>query len=244
MLLRFLQKLLELLSGPTRRTTGTKTRTVGAALEVETSEDNLPLLTAIIAVDQVHRDGDLPVITVERGPLKNRHGQFLYRQAGQAMGIVVSRFTDHAGLTTLHEIGHFLDYHGLGAPGQWASETDPALGAWRDAVRNSDAVQRLGEVLKSPDGRVTETLSSGAVVEYTINLAYVRYLLRPEELWARSYAQFIAVKSGDAELRSQLDRRRQRPARRFSYGEHWEEADFLPISTQIEALFRQRGWMD
>ena len=232
-----------MLSGRGRREASSRPLTVGAALEVETCEENLPLLTAIIAVDQVHHDGVLPVITAERGRLKNRHGQFVYRQSGPAIGIVVNSTTDHPGLTTLHEIGHFLDHNALGAPGEWASETSEALDAWREAVRDSAAVQSLGQALRSLDGKVIETLPSGAVVEYSLNLAYVRYLLRPTELWARTYAQFTAVKSGDAELLAQLAHRRTRPPLRFYYGEQWEDEDFLPILAQIEALFRQKEWM-
>lgn len=88
-----------------------------------------------------------------------------------------------------------------------------------------------------------ETLPDGTVVEYDVDQVYLRYLLTPQELWARSYAQFIATRSGNADLQRQLDRLRERPARAFYYGEQWEDVDFLPIMAEVEALFRHLGWL-
>ena len=64
------------------------------------------------------------------------------------------------------------------------------------------------------------------MVEYRVKQGYLRYMLRPRELWARSYAQFIAVKSGDLTLLHQLADLRRRPRNRFYYGEQWEEDRF------------------
>ena len=60
------------------------------------------------------------------------------------------------------------------------------------------------------------------MVEYEVDQDYLRYLLQPRELWARSYAQFIALKSGDLTLRLQLNGLPSRPARMFSCGEQWD----------------------
>ena len=81
------------------------------------------------------------------------------------------------------------------------------------------------------------------MVEYVIQKSYVDYLLESEELWARSYTQFITTKSGNSELREQLNRLRDRPARSLYYWEQWDDDDFLPVLAEIEAVLRQLGWM-
>lgn len=81
------------------------------------------------------------------------------------------------------------------------------------------------------------------MVEYKIEKQYIEYLLQNEELWARSYAQFITAKSAHPELQEQLSRLRDRPPHSLYYWEQWDDEDFLPISAEIEAVFRQLGWM-
>ncbi len=84
---------------------------------------------------------------------------------------------------------------------------------------------------------------SGDVVEYQIEKRYLEYLLQNEELWARSYAQFITAKSAQPELQQQPSRLRDRPAHGLYYWEQWDDEDFLPFLAEIEAVCRQLGWM-
>ena len=95
----------------------------------------------------------------------------------------------------------------------------------------------------SPETGRKSRQAAGGVVRYQVEHRYIEYLLQNEELWARSYAQFIAVKSAHPDLREHLDRLRARPERRLYYGSQWDEEDFLPILAEIEAVFRQIGWM-
>lgn len=88
-----------------------------------------------------------------------------------------------------------------------------------------------------------ETSPGGTVVEYEVDQDYLHYLPQPRELWARSYAQFVAGRSNDMAPRMQLDSLRNRPVGTFYYGEQWDEDDFLLISASIEAIFQDLGWM-
>ena len=217
---------------------------VSAALDVEAGPYSNAFSSALAAVDAVHQDGKLPRIPLKRLALSHgMHGRFLYTAGGQPREIAVHYASSHAELTTVHEIGHFLDYAGFGATGEFSSIAEPMLGAWRSAVRNSSAVQRLGYLWRHPADKIQETQESGNVVEYSVQKSYLEYLLENEELWARSYAQFVAVKSGSPELREQLNRLRDRPARSLYYWEQWDDEDFLPILAEIEAVFRQLSWM-
>lgn len=101
-------------------------------------------------------------------------------------------------MTFLHETGHLLDIAAIGNPGLFASlEGDGLLDGWRAAVEATNAVQTLRQmkgagtvVIETPDGPVEETVHD----------RHIGYLLGYDEIWARSYAQYVAERSMDARL--------------------------------------------
>lgn len=208
---------------------------------MEPGETSQPLRDAIAAINRVHQDGALPIAAPSRAFFHDRHGQCSLQR--DKIAIKINLAGPHAELTTVHEIGHFLDYSGLGRPGEIASETSGVLDRWRASVKQSRKLQRLAPLLTVESGGATGTPPGGTVVEYEADRDYLRYLIQPRELWARSYAQFIAVKSGDPTLRKQLDGLRGQSAWMSSYGVQWDEDDFLPISASIEAISHDLGWM-
>ena len=217
---------------------------VSSALDVSLGPADKPLRDALDAVDAVHKDGRLPKIPLRRLAVNRRmRGHFRYVLGGPPLDIGVHPAARHAALTALHEVGHFLDYSGLGASGEFCSVSGDLLDPWRAAVRGSDAVQRLGQLWRFTASKAREPQAAGDVVRYRVEHRYIEYLLQTEELWARSYAQFIAVRSAHPNLRGQLDRMRARRERRLYYGSQWDDEDFLPIMAEIEAVFRQLGWM-
>ena len=152
----------------------------------------------------VHTDGILPRLPVTTASLTDQHGYFGSTTAGDAVGIVLNLFSPHVELTTVHEIGHFLDLKALHPAVPWASENSPALALWREAVKKSQAVQTLGHCSDPAVSAIEVTRGNGFVVEYPVDKIYVAYLLRAKELWARSYAQFIATESRHPALMQQL----------------------------------------
>ena len=219
----------------------TRIRPVGDALDVMPGQFGQSMRTAVSAINLVHQDGQLPVIPVTRDFFRDRHGQFSVRSG--TISVQINLVGPHPEFTTVHEIGHFLDHSGLGRPGEWASETPGVLDQWRDAVRGTWGIQRLLPPLQTGVDRTSEMLPDGTVVEYEVDQVYLHYLLEPRELWARCYAQFIAVQSGDPDLSLQLNSLRDRPVRTFYYGEQWDEDDFRPIQSSIEVAFRSFKWM-
>ncbi len=237
-ILKTLLRLFSIRSGDARAVP------VSAALDVQTGLYSEPLTNALAAIDAVHKDGKLPKIPIKRLELsRGMHGRFQHIVGGQPIQIAVHYASSHAELTTVHEVGHFLDYAGFGVAGEFSSVAGAVLDGWRAAVRNSSTVQRLGRLWQLSTNKVQETQANGNVVEYKVEKYYIEYLLQNEELWARSYAQFITAKSAHPGLREQLDRLRDRPARSLYYGEQWDDEDFMPIMAEIEAVFRQLGWM-
>jgi hypothetical protein len=67
----------------------------------------------------------------------------------------------------------------------------------------------------------------------------MEYYLRPREIWARAYAQWIAVRSGDRTLLNQV---KKLSASHYSW-RVWEEKDFEPVAREIDAMFEKRGWL-
>ena len=67
------------------------------------------------------------------------------------------------------------------------------------------------------------------------------YWSQPWELWARSYAQYIAWRSGSVVLQSDLNRvlRHEDPRIRVRY---WPYDEFAPIAAAIDRLMEARGW--
>ena len=65
--------------------------------------------------------------------------------------------------------------------------------------------------------------------------------MQGDELWARSYAQYIATKSGSAALMRELNEvRNGTNDYRFA---QWDDADFKPISAAMDVLFKGLGWL-
>lgn len=125
--------------------------------------------------------------------------------------------------STTHEIGHSLDLHALGGrlsatdklTDRWFSVQSETRD-WRRAVQRSAAFDLLST---SP-----------------IDMAKQAYYLLPLELWARSYEQWIATRSGDGDLTGKIRRRHADVP-----GLYWEEEDFAAVGVALEALFVTRG---
>ncbi len=131
---------------------------------------------------------------------------------------------------------------GIDTPTLFASESNPLLEKWRQTVILSGAITRLGDIYKSPRGIFAETLPTGNVVEYSVDHSYAEYLLDSKEVWARSYAQYIALRSGNTTMLSQLTALRDRPHNGIYYAEQWNDADFEPVMLAIDQAFKQLGW--
>src|SRR5262249_8772682 len=139
-------------------------------------------------------------------------------------------------LAALHEVGHFLDYAALGSSNRFASNASKRLHAWRQAVRASQAVRSLA--LMRERGLIEVRHRDGTQSSVPVRLSYLRYLMTYNELWARSYAQFVVVRSGHAELLAELNDRRTERLGIPYYPRYWQDVDFEPVAESIESLFR------
>jgi hypothetical protein len=116
----------------------------------------------------------------------------------------------------VHEFGHALDAHNFGEPltidhaqnRKWASSRERE---WLDAVKASDA--------------------------YSLIPRSDTYALSTVELWARSYEQWIATRTGNTSLNAKIEHiRRQHGSWRY-----WDAFDFEPIAEAFDKFFAEKG---
>jgi SPP1 gp7 family putative phage head morphogenesis protein len=178
------------------------------------------LQDSMAVIDQVHDDGELPRIILDDKAGRGANGVFIHTRGGEPLRIGIRANSPHPELTFAHEVGHFIDHQVLGIRGAFASDQHPTLQAWFDAVSKSDAYKNLGE--------------SGLKKQHR------EYYLSRRELWARSYAQYIAEKSGNAAM---LDGLKKITGGNSLPYRQWTTEDFAPIKKAMDELLQSKGWL-
>jgi hypothetical protein len=191
---------------------------VSAALQVNYQGKHKKAVTdAIKAIDSVHSDGVLPKIPIE-GSAGKSLGVYSYKYSGQPSSIAVKSTGDWPKLTTAHEVGHFIDHQAF-APGQF--ESQKPNGAWSNVMSAIKTSQAYHDILSAP-----------------IHQASKNYFASDIELFARAYAQYIAVRSGNAEMINSITQ-----CRTYVPWRQWSDTDFAPIAQAFDKALKKLGWM-
>lgn len=161
------------------------------------------------AIDLVHTGDDLPLIRVDNEV--DHLGEF--DGISFRIGIKSEGYWPH--MTFLHETGHALSFYILDDTIGDKAATSMIFSEWRKAVDQSRRIKYLRKVL-SPD----------------------HYLLSYSEIFARSYAQHIAISSKDPIILSELEKI---GAKKGYTQRVWNSEDFLHISMQIDRILLYRG---
>ena len=152
---------------------------------------------------------------------------------------------------TPHEVGHFLDHKGLGkSPDFWTDSPDELkeihtklLRAWQ----NSKSIQELQKLdrlatdaiaARESFFEITDGLTRGRFNARKTKKYVGQYLLTRTEVFARSYAQYIATKSGHATMLKQLEQGLSK-----GYSTQWTAKDFREIEKVFDELFEAKGWI-
>ena len=207
-------------------TATSNSKAVSAAFDIQGYKQIADEVLGII--DRIHDDGILPIIPIKRSRSRRYFGAYYRTRFGNdAIDIRLSDIGDHKELTLTHEIGHFIDHQGLPEAGM-SSEFSQQLDGWRNAVLASPEIKRLESNRKRHHNNHDL-------------LSYNSYLLRRREIWARSYAQWIATKSGDRKMRTQLTElvNTDKP----DLPTQWQDDHFKPIADEIDKLFTKLGWL-
>jgi hypothetical protein len=220
---------------------------ISAALDTTGHPIQRRLDAMLRLIDRVHGTGaiTLPRIPVKQETQPQKHNSTFARTnriPSSPLFISVNDKGPCPELSLAHETGHFLERFGIPGHcnGNRSYATDSTLTDWLAAVRASHAYGELGQLqgvlsVQRPD-------ASGTMQTYPVDQARVGYLRQESELWARSYAQYIALRTGDQTLFRQLDLFRD-PWRDPVYNAtQWQDADFAPIAAAMDQLFHSIGW--
>lgn len=201
---------------------------ISAKFDFQTGYYGLPKETkatireANASVDQVHGDGPLPVGKID-GAMNNPRSLGQYNPRTDTIGIGEHDDPGTAAATYFHELGHRLDRKGIpdGGVDAYASHAStPRMQALMGAIRQSKTVREIpGSDYYDED--------------------FKEYLLRPQELFARAYSQFVAHESGHAGAIEALETER----RMFPLNQ-WDPLDFVPIREAFLQLFKDLKWME
>lgn len=172
------------------------------------------LARALTAADSLHLlHSDLEPVPVRATSTTSQTGCYRLRQR-DPVDLRVSRRHGRVALSFLHELGHLVD-HQLGSEvgPTWASGAHEAFSDWREAARTLPC--RL-----APDvGRTRR-----------------RYFQSAKELWARSYAQTVLLRSGDSSLEAHLI-----GLLRIDDVFVWPMAQFAPLAREVELVLERLG---
>ncbi|MEO8589420.1 MAG: DUF935 family protein [Flavobacteriales bacterium] len=211
---------------------------VSAALSTKVKALKPMVQRTLAAIDKVHGDGVLSAIPVVETKSARVFG-FYQPTWRAAVKIAINRVQgDHMHLTLAHEIGHWIDHIGMGqgvAYGTHASVSTPEMKAVQKAMDKSAAIQAIRGALNRGfvlDKEGKEVRLMGRHREH------YEYLATPIEQWARAYSQYIAVRSGDAELMKELSAWRSKAVA----PSQWQDDDFTEIADAIDVLFTSKGW--
>jgi hypothetical protein len=205
------------------------------ALPTEATATAEAVRSAVAALDRVMADGAMAKIAVRIVADTQDEGGHEWRVGIGSIEIVIAATTPIPGMTMLHEIGHRLDVEGLGQKRGYGSQPVPRLSRgtylvldWWRAIQGSDAyslIQRL---------KITDSAEK----------SHLKYLLTPPEVFARSFAQYIVLRSGNPQLAAELDLLRD-PANHpgVYYPYQWAYDDFEPIATAFDQMFYRLGWL-
>lgn len=187
---------------------------------------------ALRVLDTIIADGALPRVPLDFPNLApENQGIHERKRNGQTKRLRINRVSPVPRLTLYHEIGHMLDRQALGPGEAFGSDNlNPFAPAFADLLRWCVAVYK---------SRAFRNLVAQAVRD-----SHARYLLHSRELFARSFAQWVIVSSGDVTSLGELNLVRD-PANFTGqpYPYQWSDDDFQPIKAALDTLFLRRGWL-
>jgi hypothetical protein len=156
---------------------------------------------------------DLAPVPVRPTATISEAGAYRFRLR-DPIDVRVSRLGGRVALGFLHELGHLLDHQMLydRKTRTWASAAHVAFTSWRTAAARLDR-------RPLPGGRYRQ-----------------RYFNAVHEVWARSYAQTVLLRSGDALLQRQLAKLQAEDDPHV-----WPAAQFEPTAIEVERVFTRLG---
>lgn len=172
------------------------------------------LKRALAAASQMHGlRSDLEPVPVRPTATTSEAGAYRFRKK-DPIDVRVSRLGGRAALGFLHELGHLLDHQIFydRKTRTWASAAHSAFSSWREAAA-------LLEQREVHGGHSRQ-----------------RYFQSVHEVWARSYAQTVLLRSGDQVLERRLEKLQAEDDPHV-----WSAEQFAPVALEVERVFERLG---
>ena len=172
------------------------------------------LQRALAAASRLHGlRSDLSPVPVVATATISEAGAYRFRKR-DPIDLRVSRVGGRSALGFLHELGHLLDHQIFydRKTRSWASAVHQAFAPWRDAAA-------LLEKRTLPGGHSRQ-----------------RYFQSVHEMWARSYAQTVMLRSEDSALGRQLEKLQAEDDAHI-----WQAWEFAPVAIEVELVFERLG---
>jgi hypothetical protein len=210
---------------------------ISSILQAPTGPWEQEVQHALAAIDSLHGCAGLSSVPILVGQAQNGTGGYCYNtQTQQPIRITLDVQARYPIYTCLHEIGHWIDHHGLAPAGCFNSESFH-IPDWSNAVKNSTAVQELQTHL-----RWKSFFDPDRDEQVSISHKTIRYNLRDDELFAHCYAHFVALYGTNPVVCSELQRFHEEIDALVHFP-LWEEADFASIAQEMKTLFQRQGWL-
>lgn len=149
-------------------------------------------------------DAALPGTELARLPVVFAHEASYRWESGHGLWIALSPRSEHAGLALLHELGHAVDHQLLG----WGSER-AGLDTWWHAVTRTRAFRSLRMACSADE---------------------LAYWPTRRESFARSFAQWVAQRTGLEDVLAEVERRAG------GAGRQWARDDFAPVAAELDRV--------
>ena len=187
------------------------------------------LLTAVDVglslIEKVHGVFPLPLVPIYYLETARAGGY-----TPQPRSIEISLLSPRPVLTIVHEVGHLLD-DALGDFEVYSSmeQGTPIYSVVQTALQ-SESMQAMQEYLAVTSGMTLTRLN-------------VMKWMDVPEIWARAYAQYIALRSEDVMLQIHLQEEISLAQEEIERYVQWQYEDFAPIAGAIDEMFEQLGWL-
>jgi len=192
------------------------------------------LTHTVDVLDRVHRWPRVSSCPVVIGGSRKEDGCYNALSHPPRPGkLEISRFSLYPSITLVHEVGHLLDHMVLNPIKRgFGSEHDPMFDQLHLAWEASRVVRKL---------TAHHTRKRPAVAPPVRR--FLAYLLRPRELWARTYVQWVANRSKDILIISQFRSATvaSSVSRKFGIEDYWDDDDFCRIIPIVDDIFYKRG---
>jgi hypothetical protein len=189
-----------------------------------------PIVAEVVeTVDSLHGVTGLPQVSITYTEYFRPFAR--YHPNDGAPLIELSNRGPHPRLSLAPEIGHLLD-HALGGFYEYASEKR-RLALYRaiQQIERSRAVRTLQRASRSK-----------APLEPGADARQIDYWLQPPELWARAYAQYVAVRANNREMLIDLQVSIDLEDIGLYKNVQWDSTDFEPIAATIDTVLEELEW--